>query len=605
MGQSLGKAMNAAEWVFPVIPPTYNRDHKQLVTFMCEEVGAEVPAMLLAPPGLGGEKARGIGRQVVSCAIYFHPNAVDIGDCIEDMEAICDGAYGGDAVVLAPEYPGYGLLGDFEPSVNGIDLVAMSAWKYAREDLGFCASRIMLWGRSIGCGPATKLALQLASSSSTSSVNKRGGSLPPPAEGGNKAQGRAEEPAPAPKAEREAVMKASRPPGGASRSASKEAALAPPVGALMLIAPFLSISSVVQHHTASSFLASFVGPMWQVENYVQDEHMEDVPLCILHPKEDDIIPSQHGLALYQTSVSKQKYGIWLSNASHNFQPEEDHFKLVRAFLSSVIAKRRPSDLHHPDRERSGLLQGQGPSAAHTGQLPAQHKEAGGGHDKLAPHVATPYAAATEARVPYASGKPTGPHQLGAEQRDAASTMMVPPTATGPFLEASRSAAEAFQPDPEMLECQELAARFIMWGNPYHSESLARAGKNGFAESTDGTLENPRPPPMATARPPGVKGSKRRELRSAFSLQPEPCAQPRALELSESSDSELLVPRVVTKAASANQPEEEVLPPEAPPAEPPRVETRDRQDAVPALKLPKEGTTETNGSAADGGGSFQI
>jgi len=99
-----------------------------------------------------------LGKLVSTCVIYFHANACDIGNCTEDMVTFRDGALGGDAVILCPEYPGYGLLREFEASPIGIERVADAAWQYCRKQLGFKASQIMLFGRSIGTGPATSLA---------------------------------------------------------------------------------------------------------------------------------------------------------------------------------------------------------------------------------------------------------------------------------------------------------------------------------------------------------------------------------------------------------------------------------------------------------------
>eukprot|EP00927_Polykrikos_kofoidii_P021061 TRINITY_DN20076_c0_g1_i4.p2 TRINITY_DN20076_c0_g1~~TRINITY_DN20076_c0_g1_i4.p2 ORF type:complete len:336 (+),score=51.83 TRINITY_DN20076_c0_g1_i4:200-1207(+) len=270
MGHSVSRIANVSEWVFPNVKRTYEVGHEHLISFPCHEVS--------------------------SCALYFHPNAVDIGECIEDMEAICDGAYDGDAIIIAPEYPGYGLLNDYEPCVEGIDLVAMTAWQFCFTELSFGADRIMLWGRSIGCGPATRLAWQLGGMSAT-----------------------------------RAQMNEETHP-------KKQSYV--PVGALVLMAPYVSIPAVVEHHTASPFLGSLVGPMWEVLDYVKDARMQEVALCVLHPKKDDIIPSIHGLKVYQEAMCRRKHGLWLSFAGHNFQPEEDHFAQVKVFLSSVIQAHR-------------------------------------------------------------------------------------------------------------------------------------------------------------------------------------------------------------------------------------------------------------------------
>mmetsp|Transcript_49348 Transcript_49348/g.107457 ORF Transcript_49348/g.107457 Transcript_49348/m.107457 type:complete len:402 (-) Transcript_49348:24-1229(-) len=289
MGHAFASAVSPSEWVFPLVPASYDASHKRLVYFPSESE-RKIPAMLLLPADSDVELWRW-GALVTSCVIYFHPNAVDIGNCTEDMETIRDGAYAGDALMLAPEYPGYGLLMEYEPSVDGINLVAREAWHYCQDVLGFRPEQIMLWGRSIGAGPAADLAHHVVSDLADESVGQ--GSAAPLTLGG-----------------------------------------------LVLIAPFSSITAVIMHHTASQFIASLFGPMWNVHSTLQDEAMKDVPLCIIHPKEDELIPSEHGLRAYQTSASRKKYGVWLTNATHNFHIQEDHLVNVGVFITQVIKSNR-------------------------------------------------------------------------------------------------------------------------------------------------------------------------------------------------------------------------------------------------------------------------
>merc|ERR1712087_240485 len=61
--------------------------------------------------------------------------------------------------------------------------------------------------------------------------------------------------------------------------------------------------------------------------------MEAVPLCIVHPKTDDIVPGSHGQAIFEAATCKDKYGVWLCDASHNFFLTEEHLQLTRRFLS--------------------------------------------------------------------------------------------------------------------------------------------------------------------------------------------------------------------------------------------------------------------------------
>lgn len=283
MGQALGRAFNVTEYVFPVLEPTYDATHEFLVHFPSEP-GIQVPAMLIAPD-VGALNL--LGTKVGFCIIYFHPNAADVGDCINEMETIRDGAFDGDAVLVAPEYPGYGLLIKYTPSVSGIDHVASAAWQYCTAALGFPASKIVLWGRSIGTGPATRLAHKLCC---------------PPAE-------------------------AKETPAAAAAQSTERA-----LGGLVLLAPFISISAVVLAH-ATSIVSSLVNPMWEVQEMLSDDRFLDIPLVVLHPSEDDIVPPQHGKAVLDKAPCKHKLGIWLVNASHNFVLHEEHLEKVRLFMN--------------------------------------------------------------------------------------------------------------------------------------------------------------------------------------------------------------------------------------------------------------------------------
>lgn len=275
MGQALGRAINVTEYVFPVLSPTYDETHENLVRFP-SEAEIDVPAMLLAP---SVEDKTTLGSIAAVCAIYFHPNAADIGDCISEMEMIRDGAFDGDAVVLAPEYPGYGLLIEYSPSVAGIDRVAAAAWEYCTQGLGFPAHRVVLWGRSIGTGPASALANSLAM----------------------------------------------------QRTEEEAAPVHPRLGGLVLVAPFISIAEVAKAHT-NALASSLMSPMWEVRDLVSDPGLEDVPICILHPAEDEVIPPAHGSSILEASASRSRLGIWLRGASHNFVLQEEHLMRVAEFL---------------------------------------------------------------------------------------------------------------------------------------------------------------------------------------------------------------------------------------------------------------------------------
>jgi len=116
-----------------------------------------------------------------------------------------------------------------------------------------------------------------------------------------------------------------------------------PVGAVILLAPLISVAAVIQHHVPSEFAASLVGPMWEVLEMVKNDAMEHVPLFIIHPKNDEIVPSAHGQALFEQSTSRHKFGVWLCNATHNIALDEDHLRIARNFFDELLGA---SDARH-------------------------------------------------------------------------------------------------------------------------------------------------------------------------------------------------------------------------------------------------------------------
>jgi len=62
--------------------------------------------------------------------------------------------------VLAVEYPGYGLLSGLQPSEQGVYEVALTAFRYLFDEVKVRYSQIVLFGRSLGSGPAVHLAAQ-------------------------------------------------------------------------------------------------------------------------------------------------------------------------------------------------------------------------------------------------------------------------------------------------------------------------------------------------------------------------------------------------------------------------------------------------------------
>lgn len=84
---------------------------------------------------------------------YFHGNAEDLGDC----EARLREFHAQGFAVFAYDYPGYGLS-DGAPSESGIYAANAAALQHLTGKLGVPANRLVLYGRSLGGGPAVDLA---------------------------------------------------------------------------------------------------------------------------------------------------------------------------------------------------------------------------------------------------------------------------------------------------------------------------------------------------------------------------------------------------------------------------------------------------------------
>mmetsp|Transcript_39465 Transcript_39465/g.73582 ORF Transcript_39465/g.73582 Transcript_39465/m.73582 type:complete len:391 (+) Transcript_39465:68-1240(+) len=89
--------------------------------------------------------------------LFFHANAEDLGMSFAILKHMRDQFK---VNILAAEYPGYGLLHHVEPSEDGVCEVALTTFRFLVDVLGVRYSQIVLFGRSLGSGPAVFLASQ-------------------------------------------------------------------------------------------------------------------------------------------------------------------------------------------------------------------------------------------------------------------------------------------------------------------------------------------------------------------------------------------------------------------------------------------------------------
>ena len=344
--------------VFPRVKLTYNTSHQSLVWYSSENAG-HIPAILLLPKQLrapcvgdGDKRTCGstakLGHMAALCVVFFHANMCDIGETVDFLRIIQEDVCSGDAVVLAPEYPGYGLLGDFEASPKSIDSIARATWRFCQNFLGFSAGQVILWGHSVGTGPATKLAHSvaegLAITDASCSRNSVSGNLFQSAWGllresvGGRSVSR--------EADKEALR---RPEDDVERNVSRDESpdrksslrnldldsAGKSIGALVLMAPYISIAEVVKAH-AGYLASSIASAMWENSQMLSNPILRDVPLCVVHPKEDEVVPLSHGQEVLRCASTCKKVGIWIPEEGHNFDYNGRYLEHVREFLEEHV-----------------------------------------------------------------------------------------------------------------------------------------------------------------------------------------------------------------------------------------------------------------------------
>ena len=88
--------------------------------------------------------------------LYFHGNAEDLGTCRENYTLLHKHAgYN----VLAFDYPGYGTS-DGHPSEKSLNEASETAFQWLVQEKGVQPGQIVLYGRSLGGGPACEMAVR-------------------------------------------------------------------------------------------------------------------------------------------------------------------------------------------------------------------------------------------------------------------------------------------------------------------------------------------------------------------------------------------------------------------------------------------------------------
>jgi hypothetical protein len=84
-------------------------------------------------------------------------------------------------------------------------------------------------------------------------------------------------------------------------------------GGMILQSPYRSIKHLAEHFTGK-YLSKVVGQRWENEKQVQS--ITD-PVLIIHGKRDNVIPYEHGHAVYEACGSKSKHLKTCAEATHN------------------------------------------------------------------------------------------------------------------------------------------------------------------------------------------------------------------------------------------------------------------------------------------------
>lgn len=86
--------------------------------------------------------------------LFSHGNAEDLGHAMPFLEALRDTGYS----VIGYDYRGYGASTGGRATAEGTYRDIEAVYRHATVELGIPASRIVLFGRSVGSGPSTHLA---------------------------------------------------------------------------------------------------------------------------------------------------------------------------------------------------------------------------------------------------------------------------------------------------------------------------------------------------------------------------------------------------------------------------------------------------------------
>ncbi|CAA9986399.1 alpha/beta hydrolase, putative [Plasmodium knowlesi strain H] len=187
--------------------------------------------------------------------MYFHSNSCDLGQIYDEM---CNLHEHLQANILAIEYIGFGLCYLWgSPNQYNINRRALAAYNFLRS-LNIKSEQIILFGRSIGTGVATKLAYNL---------NMLGNHI----------------------------------------------------GGIILHSPYISIEKLVEEYfTYSSYIIENIYDNYKNLSVLSKGDDSDTPLLLIHGKEDEVIGVSHSEFLMKNLNNKFKTAFYPADSYHNY-----------------------------------------------------------------------------------------------------------------------------------------------------------------------------------------------------------------------------------------------------------------------------------------------
>ncbi|HSJ07270.1 MAG TPA: alpha/beta hydrolase, partial [Longimicrobiales bacterium] len=134
----------ADRMIFLPPPPSYSADQPGIM-FVLTEDGASVATLHLPSP------------DAEFTLLFSHGNAEDLGHALPFLELLREAGFG----VIGYDYRGYGASTGGRPTARAASRDHAAVYRHATETLGIPPSQIILFGRSVGSGPATELAAEL------------------------------------------------------------------------------------------------------------------------------------------------------------------------------------------------------------------------------------------------------------------------------------------------------------------------------------------------------------------------------------------------------------------------------------------------------------